>query len=159
MSIKNKKILSLAFWSCSLIAIGWLIGSLSRPEITTWYTTLKRSPLNPPNDVFPIAWTILYGLIGAAGWVIWGQRDIPHLKSIKWLYVTQLILNWSWTPLFFSGHLVGPALAVLLSINILVALIMWLSVSKMKSVAILMAPYLLWGIFASYLNFYIWWHN
>ncbi|MBK2005765.1 tryptophan-rich sensory protein [Francisella orientalis] len=49
----------------ALIAIGGVIGSFTKPEISTWYSTLHRSTLTPPNYVFPIAWTILYGIIGA----------------------------------------------------------------------------------------------
>ena len=100
----------LIIWIVALIAIGGVIGSLTKPEISTWYSTLNRSPVTPPNYVFPIAWTILYGIIGASGWLIWREQQLPKLTAIKTLYVAQLILNWSWTPLFFSYHLTGISL-------------------------------------------------
>ena len=143
----------------ALIAIGGVIGSLTKPEISTWYSTLNRASLTPPNYVFPTAWTILYGIIGACGWLIWREPSLPKLSVIKTLYVTQLILNWSWTPLFFHCHLTGISLIVLGAMDILVCALIWLACQKMKAVSLLMIPYLSWILFATYLNFYIWQYN
>jgi len=152
MNAGNKTHLSLIMWIVALIAIGGAIGSLTKPEISTWYSTLNRSSLTPPNYVFPVAWTILYGIIGACGWLIWRTQALPKLKALKTLYVTQLILNWSWTPLFFHYHLI-----VLSTMDILVSTLIFLAYPKIRSVSLLMIPYLLWILFASHLNFYIWW--
>jgi benzodiazapine receptor len=157
--MKNKTHLSLIIWIVALIAISSIIGSLTKPEISTWYSTLNRSTLTPPNYVFPIAWTILYGIIGVCGWLIWRASQFPKLSVIKTLYVTQLILNWSWTPLFFHYHLTGFSLVVLGVMDILVWTLIWLAYWKMRAVSMLMIPYLLWILFASYLNFYIWHYN
>jgi len=159
MNAENKSHLSLILWIVLLIAIGGFIGSLTKPEISTWYSTLNRSTLTPPNYVFPVAWTILYGIIGACGWLIWREASLPRLSIIKTLYLTQLILNWSWTPLFFHYHLTGLSLIVLVAMDILVAMIIWLSYQKMKVISLLMLPYLLWILLASYLNFYILQYN
>jgi tryptophan-rich sensory protein len=139
-----------------LIAIGGVIGSLTKPEISTWYSALNRLPLTPPNYVFPVAWTILYGMIGVCGWLIWRANSFLELRAIKTLYVLQLLLNWSWTPLFFHYHLTGFSLMVLCAMDIFVGTIIWLSYRNIRFVSILMLPYLLWIIFATYLNFYIW---
>jgi benzodiazapine receptor len=156
---KTKTHLSLIIWIVALIAIGGVISSLTKPEISTWYSALNRSTLTPPNYVFPVAWTILYGIIGACGWLIWRKSQFPRLSVIKTLYVTQLILNWSWTPLFFHCHLTGLSLIVLIAMDILVGTITWLAYQKMRAVSLLMIPYLSWILFATYLNFYIWWYN
>lgn len=157
--MKNKSWLSLLIWIATLITIGFIIGSLTKPEINTWYSTLSRSTLTPPNYVFPIAWTILYAIIGAVGWIIWRNKSFPQLIIIKALYILQIILNWSWTPLFFHYHLVGLSLLILGCINILVGTLICLAYHKIRSVSLLMIPYLFWILFASYLNFYIWHHN
>ncbi|MFN5382411.1 MAG: TspO/MBR family protein [Alphaproteobacteria bacterium] len=159
MKIQNKSYISLIIWILALIVIGSIIGSLTKPEISTWYSTLNRSTLTPPNYVFPIAWTILYGVIGACGWLIWRAPFFDNLKLIKLLYVVQLILNWSWTPLFFHYHLTGFSLMILSFMDIIVGILMLLAHPKVKTVSLLMIPYLLWILFASYLNFYIWWYN
>jgi benzodiazapine receptor len=156
MNAENKNHFSLIIWIVALIVIGGVIGSLTKPEISAWYSTLNRSPLTPPNYVFPVAWTILYGIIGGCGWLIWRELSFPKLRTIKTLYVTQLILNWSWTPLFFHYHLTGLSLLVLVVMDILVGTLMFLAYPKVRSVSLLMTPYLLWILFATYLNFYIW---
>ena len=159
MNEKNKNYLSLIIWIIALISIGSGIGSLTKTEITTWYSILHRSTLTPPNYIFPIAWTILYGIIGACGWLIWREPSFRKLSIIKTLYVTQLILNWSWTPLFFHYHLTGLSLVVLGTMDILVCALICLAYQKMRSVSLLMITYLSWILFASYLNFYIWRYN
>ena len=159
MNAKNKNYFYLTIWIVALIAIGGAIGSLTKPEISSWYSNLNRSNLTPPNYVFPVAWTILYGIIGTCGWLIWHRQSFSKLTAIKNLYVTQLILNWSWTPLFFHYHLKGLSLVALVAMDILVGTIIWLAYKKTKAASLLMIPYLSWITFATYLNFYIWRHN
>ena len=159
MNAENKKYLSLIIWIVLLIAIGGVIGSFTKPEISTWYSALNRSTLTPPNYVFPVAWTILYGIIGVCGWLIWRASSFPKLSIIKTLYVAQLILNWSWTPLFFHYHLTGLSLVVLVAMDILVCALICIAYRRMRAVSLLMIPYLSWILFASYLNFYIWQYN
>ena len=154
--MQNKNYLYLLIWILGLIAIASVIGYLTKPEISAWYSTLNRAPMTPPNYVFPVAWTILYGIIGACGQAIWSEQSLEFIKT---LYVTQLILNWSWTPLFFHYHLTGIALVVLGVMNILVGVLICFTYSKIRTVSLLMIPYLLWILFANYLNFYIWWYN
>jgi len=159
MDKANKNYISLILWILALVFIGFSIGYLTKPEISAWYSALNRSSLTPPNYVFPIAWTILYGIIGACGWVIWRAQAFSQLSFIKTLYVTQLILNWSWTPLFFHYHLTGYSLICLLLMDIAVIMIIYLAYARIRAVSLLMNPYLLWILFASYLNFYIWQYN
>ncbi|MDP2193150.1 MAG: TspO/MBR family protein [Alphaproteobacteria bacterium] len=159
MNQNNKIHLSLIIWIVLVITIGGVIGSLTKPEMSTWYSTLHRSTLTPPNYVFPIAWTILYGIIGVCGWLIWREPSFRKLSIIKTLYLTQLILNWSWTPLFFGFHLTGLSLVVLVLMDILVCALIFLAYQNMKAASLLMIPYQLWILFATYLNFYIWWYN
>ncbi|BAG40001.1 DNA gyrase inhibitor [Orientia tsutsugamushi str. Ikeda] len=159
MNAGNKSKLSLIIWIVVLIAIGGVIGSFTKSEISTWYSTLHRSTMTQPNYVFPVAWTILYGIIGACGWLIWRSQAFPKLSIIKTLYVAQFILNWSWTPLFFHYHLTGLSIVVLIAMDILVGTIICSAYQKMRAVSLLMIPYLSWILFASYLNFYIWQYN
>ena len=159
MNAGNKNHISLIIWIVGLIVIGSIIGSFTKPEISTWYSTLNRSSLTPPNYVFPVTWTILYGAIGACGWLIWCTLSFPKLRVIKTLYVIQLILNWSWTPLFFHYHLIGLSLIILGCMDVLVGTLIWFSYPTIRSVSFLMIPYLLWILFATNLNFYIWQRN
>lgn len=156
---KNKKYLLLISWIFFLIGIGSLSGLLINPEINTWYHNLNRSPLTPPDYVFSIVWTVLYGIIGLCGWLMWQARAFSKLKTVKILYVAQLLLNWSWTPIFFYYHHIGFALFILICLDIVVGMLIWKSYPELKMATFLMFFYLLWILCATYLNFYIWWHN
>ena len=159
MNIENKSGFFLILWIVGLILIGSIIGSLTTSEITTWYSVLNRSLLTPPNYVFPIVWTILYAALGAAGWSIWRSSSFSQIKTIKALYLIQLMLNWSWTPLFFHYHLTEVSLIILGAMDILVGTLIGFSYRKVRLGSILMIPYLAWILLATYLNFYIWWYN
>jgi tryptophan-rich sensory protein len=159
MEVKNKSYISLVIWIVALMVIGSSIGGLTKSNVDTWYMTLNRSPLTPPNYLFGIAWSILYAMIATSGWLIWSSNSFEKLKLIKILYCAQLVFNWSWTPLFFSYHLTGLALICLSLIIILVALLIVQSYKQIIFASLLLIPYLLWSIFAGYLNFYIWQYN
>lgn len=155
----NKNYLSLTAWILIIEAIGAIIGSLTKSNIDNWYVMLNRSFLTPPNYYFGIAWTILYLMIAISGWLFWQLTYNHELKHVKKLFIVQMILNWSWTPIFFKYHLLGAAFICIFLIIILVTLIIIKSFKKAFLPSILLFPYLLWLIFASYLNFYIWINN
>jgi benzodiazapine receptor len=159
MNAKDKSYISLMTWIVWVTLIGFIIGSLTKTEVNTWYSTLNRSNLTPPNYVFGIVWTILYPMLAICGWIIWHKQPFQKLMLIKSLYMVQLILNWSWTPLFFRYHLTGLSFACLLVINIFVAMIIYFSYTRVRLVSLLMIPYLIWMLFATYLNFYILQYN
>jgi len=155
----NPRYISLAIWIIALQAIGGLIGVIIAPQINDWYKNLNLPPLNPPNWVFPIAWTILYTLLAISGWVLQYTPSFPGLATIKSLNWLQLILNWAWCFLFFSFHTTGISLAVQIVMDVVVVLIILLSYGRVRIVALCMLPYLFWLLFASYLNYYVWQNN
>lgn len=159
MNTESKNYLSLIVWISTLILVGSLIGSLTKTEINTWYSTLNLSPLTPPNYVFPVAWTVLYTILASCGWLIWRASSSANLRLIKCLYAVQLLLNWCWAPLFFLYRLTGLSLVGLVVMDIAVAMIIYLAYARIRSVSLLMIPYLLWILFATYLNFYVWLYN
>lgn len=159
LKLENKSYGALFIWIGALLLMSSMIGAVSKPEIENWYAALNRSPLTPPNYIFPIAWTILYIFMAISGWMIWKSSPFPHMNMIKNFYVIQMLLNWSWTPIFFNFHLTGLSLVVLIVLDGLIVGIVWLAYPKLKKVSILMMPYLVWLFFATYLNAYIVQHN
>ncbi len=151
----NKSYINLALWILTLMFVGSAIGSVMQGSVDTWYKTLVRSPLTPPNYVFGIAWSILYAMIGVSGWLIWKKEPSSNIQLIKQLYTAQLILNWCWTPLFFRYHQTSLALICMIMIIILVSILISKAYKTLPNVSFLMTPYLLWLIFASHLNAYI----
>lgn len=148
--------ISLILWVISLLFISSMIGLFSRESIDTWYKSLDRSPLTPPDAVFGITWTILYTLIAAAGWFLWKEKASNLLKG---LFALQLGLNWIWMPLFFGYHLTGHSLFTIILLVVTVGSITVLSYKKLPTVSWLLSPYFIWILFASYLNAYIWLFN
>ena len=157
MNKKNPFLLLL--WIAGLISIGMLLGLLTRPESMGWYSNLHRSPLTPPQYIFPLVWTFLYGLLGVCGWLLWSDTHYHYHTEIKYWYCIQLFLNWSWAPLFFSSQTISGALIVLILMNGIIGRILWLTSYKAKYISLLLAPYAIWILFALYLNIYLWQHN
>lgn len=117
-----------------------------------WYYTLNHPPLTPPSWVFAPAWTILYFLIFISLILFAFKKS---LKPKTWGYVlffSQLILNLFWTPVFFVMHNMGFALALIILLDILVILNIKEFFEISKPAAYCLIPYLLWIIFATYLN-------
>jgi tryptophan-rich sensory protein len=133
----------------TLVLITLIVGSLasSNTGTDTWYQGLIKSDLNPPGYVFGIVWPILYLFMGITAW--------RNIDTIKIYFYIQLFLNAIWSWLFFSFQLPLVALFdiwLLIFINIKILFI----VSKQDKIgAILYAPYILWLLFASYLNVFI----
>ena len=133
----------------TLVLITLIVSSLasSNTGTDTWYQGLIKSDLNPPGYVFGIVWPILYLFMGITAW--------RNIDTIKIYFYIQLFLNAIWSWLFFSFQLPLVALFdiwLLIFINIKILFI----VSKQDKIgAILYAPYILWLLFASYLNVFI----
>ena len=149
-SLRLSRHLSAALSVCLVIGIGWAIGFLTRPG--EWYESLNKPAFNPPGWVFGPVWTILYGLIGIAGWRIW--RLAPK-SSAMMLWGAQMVLNWLWSPAFFGAQ--APELAFAIIIALLVATIGFiLQAWKHDGVAAcLFIPYAGWVAFATALNGFI----
>ena len=132
-----------------LIPLTLIVGSFASANTGTdlWYQGLIKSDLNPPGYVFGIIWPILYLLMGITAW--------RTFEIIKNLFYIQLFLNAIWSWLFFSFHLPLISLIdiwLLIYVNIKIVF----KVLKMDKLAgLLYTPYILWLLFASYLNLFI----
>lgn len=151
-----KKALQLALWILAIQLIGFAMGMITNTQLDPWYGSLQRSSLTPPGYVFGIAWTILYFMLSVAGWYLFHFDKPTATKTIKRIFIAQLVLNFLWTPLFFYCHWIGAALLCLLTITGLTFALLCLTWRRSKPVFGLLLPYWVWLSFASYLNFYIW---
>jgi benzodiazapine receptor len=141
----------LACFIICVVGVGLTVGALNIPG--AWYSSLAKPAFNPPNWIFAPAWTVLYLLIAIAGERI--SRKGWAAPSAR-LWLAQLVTNFFWSPIFFSLHSVGTALAV---IALLLALIIAFMVSVVpidRISAILFVPYAAWVSFALLLNYSIW---
>lgn len=111
---------------------------------------LKQPPLSPPSILFPIVWTILYLLIGISYYLY--KKNTYTEKTEIIIYYTQLLVNALWTIIFFTLKLRFFSIIWILILVILIYTLITLFLQKYKPSAYLLIPYLIWCIFATYLN-------
>ena len=116
------------------------------------YSQINQPPWSPPPLVFPIIWSILYIIMGISSYLIVQQADeIKNNKSLI-VYAFQLTINFFW-PIFFFGfkaYLFSFIWIVLLVVSIIT--MTFLFYKQNKFAAYLQIPYIIWTIFAAYLN-------
>ncbi len=136
-----------------LIALGvGGLGALLTMNSMDIYTELNQPPLSPPGFLFPIVWTVLYTLMGVSSALIYTSNDLEKNDALK-IYGFQLIVNFLWTLIFFNMRqfLFAFVWLVLLDILVIVMIVKFHKISP--TAAWLQIPYLLWILFATYLNF------
>ena len=147
------------FWILLAEAVGALSGWLTREGTQIYAQTIVKPPLSPPGWVFPVVWAILYVLMGIGAAKVY-QAPASKTRSMGLnLFITQLVVNFFWSPIFFNLQDFGFSLLWLL---LLWGLVLWMILvfRKVKPLAAkLQIPYLLWLTFAAYLNFGVWYLN
>lgn len=78
--------------------LGMFFGLSVDPDLV-WYQTLQKPFFSPPSWVFGPVWTVLYIMIGIVGGIVWKQRQ--QNPTLMMLFIVQLSLNFTWSPLFF----------------------------------------------------------
>lgn len=136
-------------------AVGALAGFLTRDGVQA-IDRLSQSALTPPSWVFPVVWTILYGLMGISSVRIWMAGDSPERTKGLSLYLFQLIFNFFWSIFFFNMHAFGFSLLWLLGLWALILLMIQSFYKVDRLAAWLQIPYFLWVTFAAYLNYVVW---
>ena len=154
--IHKKNYYSLLCWIILFEIIAYLMGMISKTGIDEWYVGINRSSLTPPNYIFPIVWPILYAMIATAGWYLWSiPNNSLSLSISKNCFIIQTLLNWAWSPIFFYFHLPNLALMCIVLIILFTLTIIYKSYKSQPKVSMLLGPYVLWSMFAFYLNAYI----
>ena len=135
---------------------GAVSGFLTRSAMQQ-YGQLNQPPLSPPSAVFPVVWTTLFLLMGISAYLVTMKRS-DRLKSfdLPAVYWIQLIVNFIWPLIFFNLSIYGIALAWLILLIILVIYMIFQFHDITPAAGWLQVPYLLWLIFAGYLNAGIW---
>lgn len=132
-----------------LVFLALILGGLASSNTSTdvWYQALEKSELNPPGYVFGIVWPILYILMSISAY-----RTFTDTGR---MFVIQLIFNTAWSWMFFSFHMPLVALLNIWLLIYLNACIAFKMIKIDRLSAILYSPYVLWLVFASYLNLFI----
>ena len=142
--------LRLAAFVGLVVATGFATGVLNPPG--SWYAALVKPWFNPPNWIFAPVWSIIYLLVAIVGWRTW-ERDRNSMAMTLWW--AQMALNFLWSPIFFTAHWPGVALAVILMLLAAILAFIARQWSDDRISAALFIPYAAWVGFASVLNFEI----
>ena len=117
------------------------------------YGTMSKPPLSPPAWVFPVAWTILYIMMGIASYFVFVSDADSKLKMMALLiYIIQLAMNFMWSILFFNWKLYLVAFVWLIVMWGLVIICAFRFYGINKAAGYMMIPYIVWLTFAAYLN-------
>ncbi len=117
-----------------------------------WFAALAKPGYMPPAWAFPVAWTILYVLIGFALAQVIAARGARGRGIAVGLFAVQLALNLAWSPLFFAAHRVSAAFVLILAIIVATVAAMLAMARVRRRAALLMLPYLAWLCFAAVLD-------
>ena len=127
---------------------GSIVGLIINKSID--YNYLVNPPLSPPSYLFPIVWSILYLLIGIS-YYIYRKKNNDDSLTIK-LYYIQLILNYLWSIIFFTLKLRTLAVIWIIILAITIIYLMIRFYKEERTSFYLLIPYILWVLFATYLN-------
>lgn len=130
------------------VIIGGIVGLFISSSID--YSGLEKPFLSPPSIAFPIVWTILYILMGISYGILESKK--LNDSNIKLIYNIQLFVNAMWSIFFFTLKWRFFAFIWILILDILVIKMIIEFYKKNKLSGLLQIPYLLWILFASYLN-------
>ncbi len=127
------------------VAIGGIVGFIINPYID--YNSLVKPSLSPPSIVFPIVWTILYVLMGISYYLLKNPS-----KKEKIIYFVQLGVNALWSVFFFIGKFYLFSFIWIILLDVLVIFMIGIFYQNSKISGYLQIPYLIWILFATYLN-------
>ena len=137
-------------------ASSFLSQIISKVDTSTYYSQLIKPSFAPPSYVFPIAWSIIFILMGISYYIINKNKDKQKIKDALFYYYLQLALNFVWSILFFGLDLRFTSMVdIILLLGVVI--IMMLKFYKIDKRALyLNILYVLWLLYAGVLNYFIW---
>src|SRR4051794_30741894 len=147
-------------WALVTVPAILLLGTLSGRAAGSgygnpWFDALVKPSNMPPNWAFPVAWTLLYVMLGLSLALILHARGARGRPLALTLFLIQLALNYSWPSVFFALHKVGLALGIIGAVLVAAAAAAFLFYRIRKAAGLLLLPYLAWLGFAAALNYEI----
>lgn len=129
-----------------------VLGSLLSGNQGVIYTSFVKPPLSPPGWLFGVIWPVLYLLMSIAAYIIYQTPQTLERKEATTIYWIQLFVNFLWPIVFFRFEWYWIAVGVIILLDILVSITTLRFYKINKAAGYLMIPYLLWILFATYLN-------
>jgi len=125
-------------------------------DVGPWYESLRFPRLRPPNWLFGPAWTLIFALTAAAGVIAWDAApDAGARRTLIALFVLNGLLNLGWSPLFFKLKRPDWAIIEVIPFWLSILALLLFAAPFSPTAAWLLAPYLAWVTFATWLNWRI----
>ena len=152
----KKKFIRAGIGVAVCLFIGFLSFAATEPHMEGWFVSLEKPAYHPSKNSLAWAWGAMYVLMGIAAGRVWAKGFYHKwVKVALYHFMFQLILAAFWPILFFG--LQNPLLGLLdlLAVFILLVItIKWFKIVSLRT-GYMLYPYLLWIIFAAFLNFEI----
>lgn len=136
-----------------VLLLGFFFGRIVQSgNENPWYAALAKPELTPPGWLFPVAWASLYIMLGLALAMILNARG-ARLRGVGIaLFVVQLAMTYSWTPVFFGAHQVTAAFWLIVAMLAVSITMTFVFARIRKAAAWLVVPYMVWISFAGMLT-------
>lgn len=146
-----KKIIKYIFYLITPLIVGFISSSFTSNS-TGFYKALIKPPLSPPGYLFGIVWTILFILMGISYFLLKLKTEGIDISDTDFFYYLQLIINFFWSIFFFKNQALTFSFIWLVFLLVAVVITSFKFYKINKTSAYLLIPYILWIIFAGYLN-------
>lgn len=149
---KKEKIISASVAFLYIFALGYR-GNIVDGESRAFYEALIKPLATPPDWLLPFVWTAIFVLIGFAGYYVWNfYKSDRYRKIFAGLYFVNGLMVYAWPHVFFVKQNISTALYVVIGLIILAELMILSAFKTNHKAAYMLLPYLLWILFATYLN-------
>ncbi|GAA1459977.1 TspO/MBR family protein [Williamsia maris] len=141
-----------------------VIGALASKDANSlWFRTLSKPAFQPPPIAFPIVWTALYADIAVSSATVIDDLDAADRTDESTAFTAalaaNLVLNGSWTWVFFRAHRLAEATVVAGALTVSSADLVRRSSAISTPAAAALTPYAAWCAFATVLSGTLWWRN
>ena len=150
--MKNQSWKTYLSWVLFTEFVGGLSGLLTRAGTKYFNEAVLKPPFSPPGIVFPVVWAILYLLMGIGAARVYLAPPSRARSRSLFLYLLQLAFNFFWSVIFFNFRAYGFAFLWLCALWLLILAMIAAFRQVDSAAARLQIPYLLWVLFAGYLN-------
>lgn len=152
--MKHRKVVSYIVFILITLAAGGL-GAIFAYRGMPAFDTAAKPALTPAKAVFPVVWTVLYILMGAGMARVWITGSRERCDALL-IYAVQLIINIFWSAWFFGLQAYLFAFIWLLLLITAIVIMIYVFYRADHAAALLQVSYLLWCVFAAYLNYGVW---
>ncbi|OBB02382.1 TspO protein [Mycobacteriaceae bacterium 1482268.1] len=154
---------TLAKNAAAVLVTGAVGGLASRPAQSSWYAKLRKPSFQPPRQVFPIVWPLLYADIAAVSATtvdqLEAQRRPDKARAYRIALAVNLVLNASWSWLFFNRRMLGTSAVAAAALTASSADLSRRAIDARTPSGAPLVPYPVWCAFATVLSTRIWMLN